>query len=437
MQFAQKVFPQFCNNENGSLSIDDIDVSALAEKYHTPLMVYSARDIENETANFVENFDRVFYSMKAAPIIGICKLIASSGSGCNVAGYGELQVALRAGFNPEKILLHGNNKSVEDIKSCLQAGVLRIVVEDEHECHRIEQIANELGLAKVDVQLRVTPGVEAHTHEAIMTGAIDSKFGTALEGGSARKIADRIIASPVLNLCGFHCHIGSQIFDVEPMARAAEIIAEFFIEMHNDYMSRGIDIEINEINIGGGFGICYEENDDPPEPIQMATAAKAAVNEICKKNNIHHIEVWVEPGRAIVGRAGVTIYEVGSIKEIPKIKKYIAVDGGMSDNIRPAIYKAVHTAWVNSKSGLFVDEPVNIVGKHCEEGDILATGAMLPVNTAVGDLVVMASTGAYSFPMSSNYNMLQRPAVVLVDNGKDKEIVIRETIDDILNRQIV
>lgn len=420
------------------MTVDGIEITTIANSYGTPVMVYSAKDMISETTKFVEDFDRVFFSMKSAPIIGIAQLVNSAGAGCNVAGDGELQVALRAGINPQNILVHGNNKSEADIASALQAGVCRLVVEDEHECDRIERIAQDLGIEKVEVQLRVTPGVEAHTHEAIMTGAIDSKFGSAIEKGIARRVCDRIVGSQTLKLRGFHCHIGSQIFDTKPMAQAAKILAGFFVDLHKDYLAKGIEIDINEINVGGGFGIQYELQDDPPSTIEMARAVKSAVDQVCVANDLHHIEVWVEPGRAIVGRAGVSVYRVGSVKEIPGVRKYVAVDGGMSDNLRPAIYGAVHLAWVDGKSGIHQDGVFTIAGKHCEEGDKLANDASLPDNVDVDDLIVMASTGAYSFAMSSNYNMLTRPAVVLVDSSNEnpvREIVRRETIDDILSRQ--
>lgn len=438
MQFAQNVFPESARvDDSGSMTIDGVSVASIAQEFSTPVMVYSAKDIQRETQEFVADFDRVFYSMKAAPIIALGRMIAHEGAGCTVAGEGELEVALRAGFEPNRIIMHGNNKSDADIKSALVAGICRLVVEDAHECDRIERVANELGVPQVEVQLRITPGVEAHTHEYIMTGAIDSKFGSPLEFGMAKMVCDRIVASKTLKLRGFHCHIGSGIYDHEPMAQAAKIIAEFFVDAQKNYAQDGIDIEITEINVGGGFGVPYEANDGNLSTIDMARAVKKSVDDVCTKNGMSHIEVWCEPGKAIVARAGVTIYTVGSIKIIPGMRKYVAVDGGMSDNIRPAIYKAVHLAWVDGRHS--ESEITRVVGKHCEEGDILGRELDLPVDIAIGDLLIMASTGAYSFPMASNYNMLPRIPVVLIDHEAPKkvtEIVRRETIDEMLSRMV-
>ena len=439
MQFEKKVFPSAAEiDAEGFLAIDGVAVSEIANEFSTPVMIYSSKDITDETKKFVEVFDRVLYASKAAPIIGLEKLIFAQGAGCDVASVGELEVALRSGCDPQMIVMHGNNKSDDEIRRCIEVGISRIVVEDSHECDRIERIANELGVSKVEVELRLTPGVEAHTHEAIMTGAIDSKFGSTIEFGTAREMVDRIVSSSKLVLKGFHCHIGSQIFDTEPLAQAARIVAEFFVGLHGEYLEKGIDFDINEINVGGGFGICYSETDDPPPTIEMATAVKAAVHEVCAKNNIHDIEVWVEPGRALVGRAGVTVYKVGSVKKIPKTRNYIAVEGGMSDNLRPAIYGAEHAVRIDGKDASHESIVATVAGKHCEEGDRLAVDVALPSNVEVDDLLIQASTGAYSYAMSSNYNMFTRPAVVLVDSDnseKVKEIVRRETIEDILTRQ--
>lgn len=440
MKFAQNVFPEAASvNEDGYMSIDGVSVASIAEEFSTPIMVYSARDIKEDTKRFVDEFDCVLYSMKAAPITGLGRLIQNLGAGCTVAGEGELGVALPAGFDPQKLVMHGNNKSDDDISSGLKNNIGRFVVEDAHECDRIERVANSLGVEKVNVELRVSPGIEAHTHEFNMTGAIDSKFGSPIEFGMARSVCDRIIASSILKLRGFHCHIGSGIYDHEPMALAGKVLAEFFVEVRDDYAKQGVTLDINEINIGGGFACPYEADDGNLSPIDMARAVKQSVNDVCAENDVGHIEVWCEPGKAIIGRAGVTIYRVGSIKELPGIRKYVAVDGGMSDNIRPVIYRAVHLAWIDGKGKSGEIENTRIVGKHCEEGDILGRDLELPADIAIDDLVVMATTGAYAFPMSSNYNMLPFIPVVLVDSEKSPavtEIVRRQTIDEMLARMV-
>lgn len=437
MKFNNQIFPQSmsCDSE-GKLSIETIPISKIAKTFGTPVMVYSAQDVIDETKKFIDVFDRVLFASKAAPIVALEKMIFELGAGCDVASLGELEVAITAGCDPEKMVMHGNNKSDEEIKRCIEIGVGRIVIEDEYECDRIEKIAAEVGVSNVDVELRLTPGIEAHTHEAIMTGAIDSKFGSTIEFGTAKEMVDRIVKSAVLNLQGFHCHIGSQIFDPEPLAQAAKVITEFYIELKKDYSLQDIELSINEINVGGGFGIHYEEQDDPPATIEMAKSVKNAVHEICSANSIDDLEVWVEPGRALVGQAGVTIYEVGSVKVIPGIRNYIAVDGGMSDNLRPAIYGAKHACWIDSRNGADGETVYTVAGKHCEEGDRLATDVSLPSDTASKDLLVQASTGAYSWAMSSNYNMLYRPSVVLVEDGQSREIVRRETAEELLSRHL-
>ncbi len=438
MSINTKIFPSsFSKDDSGKVSIENTSIESVARTFNTPVMVYSKKDIVEETKKFVEVFDRVLYASKAAPILAIEKTIFELGAGCDVASLGELEVALKAGCNPEMIVMHGNNKSVDEIKRCIEVNIGRIVIEDELECDRIEKIAAELGVTNVDVELRLTPGIEAHTHEAIMTGAIDSKFGSTIEFDTAKEMVDRIVQSDVLNLKGLHCHIGSQIFDPEPMAKAAEIIAQFYVNLKNEYSEKGIELSLNEINVGGGFGIHYEEQDDPPAPIEMAKSVKAAIHKVCEQNRIADLEVWVEPGRALVGQAGVSVYEVGSVKTIPGIRNYVAVDGGMSDNLRPAIYGAKHAVMIDGKDSSSGSDIFTIAGKHCEEGDRLATDVELPSNVEPGDLLIQASTGAYSWAMSSNYNMLTRPAVVLVDGQEVTEIVRRETIDDLLARHRV
>lgn len=434
MDFVRSVFPSSseCNEQN-FLSIDGVLVSDVVREYGSPVWIYSHSDIVNAVDEFTEAFDLVCYASKAAPIIGLEQIIFSRGAGCDVASVGELEVALRAGCDPSKIVMHGNNKSDDDIAHALSSGVGRLVVEDTHECDRIERIAREFGYETVDVQLRLTPGIEAHTHEYLMTGAIDSKFGNAIEHGVAEKVCHRVIESDILQLRGFHCHIGTQIFDTEPLAQAARVVIDFYASILTKYSELAIESAVTEINVGGGFGICYTQTDDPPAPIEMARAVRQAAHEQCEKHNISDLKIWVEPGRAIVGRAGVTAYTVGSIKEIPSVRTYVAVDGGMSDNIRPSLYQAQYVAHVDGRSG--EDRIVTVAGKHCEEGDLLIKDIPLPGDVAIDDVLVMGATGAYTYAMSSNYNMLPRPAVVLVGAdgpGTTKLIVRRETIDHIL-----
>ncbi|MFN8015289.1 MAG: diaminopimelate decarboxylase [Acidimicrobiia bacterium] len=440
MEFPENIFPIATSvNDNGAISIDGISIADIVRTHSTPLMVYSAQDVIKATKSFVEVFDRVFYASKAAPIIGLEQIIFENGAGCDVSSAGELQVALKAGCKNNKIIFHGNNKSENDIRHALENNVLRIVVDSIDEIELIEQISEELKINNVNVQARITVGIEAHTHEAIMTGGNDGKFGNPIITGDAKRICQRIIESNVLNLCGLHCHIGSQIFETKHLAEAARIMSNFFVEIKDEF---NIDT-ISELNVGGGFGIKYEANDDPPAPIEMAKAVRAAADEILKSNGLNNIEIWSEPGRALVGQAGISVYTIGTIKEIEGLQTYVSVDGGMSDNARPATYGAVHGCWVDNRGiNLEKDEliHVSVAGKHCEQGDILNKDAQIPKSTRIGDLLIMTSTGAYCFSMSSNYNMLTRPEVVLVDGSNDekvKVIVRRETIDDILKRQVL
>jgi len=444
VQFLDSVFPKGSKlNPEGIISIDSVSVSKIVEEFSTPVMIYCAKDIVTETKKFVDVFDRVFYASKAAPIIAIEKLIFEHGAGCDVSTAGELEVALRAGCDPQNIVMHGNNKSDDDIRRALEAGVLRVVIDSIDECDRVEKIATELGLSSVEVQARITVGIEAHTHEAIMTGGNDGKFGNPIITGDAKRICVRIAGSEIMVFRGLHCHIGSQIFETKHLAEAARILALFFVDIKNELLdSGGKEIEISEINVGGGFGIKYEETDEPPEPIEMARAVRMAADSVLHEAGFSHVQVWAEPGRALVGRAGITVYEIGTIKEIEGLQTYVAVDGGLSDNLRPAMYDAIHAAWVNGRGTEFAREElqhVAIAGKHCEQGDILSKDAVIPNSTQVGDLLAMACTGAYSFSMSSNYNMVTRSSVVLVlseHQPQIKEIVRRETIDDILSRQL-
>ena len=440
MQFAHNVFPESTTvDENGFMSVDGVPVADVVNRYSTPVIIYSERDVIDATDEFVKVFDRVLYASKAAPIVGLEKVIFERGAGCAVASAGELEVALRAGGDPSSMVMHGNNKSDEDITRALEVGVSRIVVEDEHECDRIEKIAGNLDIKDVDVQLRITPGIEADTHAYLMTGGLDSKFGSAVQNGSAQRVCDRIIGSEVLVLKGLHCHIGTQITDAEPLTKAARVMVEFYVSLREQYSTQGIDLMVNEISVGGGFGIHYQPDDDVALPVDLAKAVRATAHEVCAQHNLQDLEVWAEPGRGIVGRAGFTAYRVGSIKEIPGVKTYIAVDGGMGDNVRPAMYDAQHLSWVSGRNGDVGSHAVAVAGKLCESGDILSQRVELPVDVAVDDILCMASTGAYSFAMASNYNMLTRPAVVLVGQNIDggmREIVRRETMDEMLSRMV-
>jgi diaminopimelate decarboxylase len=360
----------------------------------------------------------------------MARVVADEGLGLDVATGGELHVALRAGFPAGRITFHGNNKSDEEIAAALDAGVGRIVADSSDELDRLERLAAARSRDReVDVLVRVTPGVEAHTHEFIETGTERSKFGFTVSAGVARDAALRVAHSPALRLAGLHCHIGSQIYRLDSYARAIEIVVALAAELADATGS-----VVDELNFGGGLGARYLADDPALDVGEYAAALHGALTTACTDRELTPVpRLGVEPGRSIAAPSALTLYRVGTVKEIPGVGTYLAVDGGMSDNPRPVLYGAGYEAFLPTR----VDEPralrCTVVGKHCEQGDVLVADACLPAGVRPGDLLATPATGAYGYSMASNYNKVPRPAVVFVSDGKPRVVVRRESYDDLLH----
>jgi diaminopimelate decarboxylase len=414
----------------GRLSIGGCDLGELAARFGTPLFVYDENHLRARCREYVEAFgpDSVAYAGKAFLCRAMVRLVAEEGLHLDVATGGELHVALSAAFPPERIVFHGNNKSDEELHAALAAGVGRIVADSFAELDRLEALVKG-GLRVPRVMLRVTPGVEAHTHEYIETGTEDSKFGFPVRPGDALEAARRVAASPHLELAGLHCHIGSQIHVLESYAAAAGIVVGLAAEVE---AAAGPGV-VKELNLGGGLGIAYHDGDDPPTVLDYAAVLRRSVEAAVRTAGLSHMpSLLVEPGRSIAAAAAVTLYRVGTIKDIAGIRTYVAVDGGMSDNARPATYGARYEAFLPERVTANRPHVVTVAGKHCEQGDLLVRNATLPDDVTVGDLLCTPATGAYGYSMASNYNKVPRPAVVFVADGDARVVVRRETLDDLL-----
>jgi diaminopimelate decarboxylase len=371
----------------------------------------------------------VIYAGKAFLTMGMCKIIEEEDLSLDVVSGGELYTAISAEFPAKRIYFHGNNKSYEELRMAVKYGVGRIIVDNFYELEMLKDLAKKQR-SKIKILLRITPGIEAHTHDYIKTGQLDSKFGFGLENGHAVMAVEHALSSKGIKLMGFHCHIGSQIFEREPFNMAAEVMLKFARDIHESF-----GIETSEIDFGGGFGIKYTDDDRPLSVENYLETLVDSVKLWSEKLNIRVPKILIEPGRAIVGAAGTTLYTVGSIKNIPGVRKYISVDGGMSDNIRPALYGAKYSAMIANKAGNPPEEKVSVAGKCCESGDMLIWDIELP-RVVPGDILAIFCTGAYHYTMSSNYNMLPRPAVVFVKDGSAQLMVQRETYEDLLRNEV-
>ncbi len=406
---------------SGRLSIGGCDVAELGDDYGTPLFVYDEEHLRNRCREAVAAFpDGVAYATKAFLCGAMAQLAHEEGLYLDVATGGEIHVALASGVPADRLVFHGNNKSANEISVALEAGVGRIVVDSWDEMDRIEGLVNS-GAPVPRVLIRVNPGVEAHTHEYLRTGAADSKFGIAIAGGVAAKAVERAQASSAMTLIGLHAHVGSQVFDVASFEKGIGVVADF---------ARTLGLE--ELSIGGGLGVAYVEGETAPTITEwgkvVADVAAAAGVEA---------RLMAEPGRAIVAQAAVTLYTVGTIKEIPGVRTYVSVDGGMSDNPRPVLYGSGYEVFAPTATNADRPRPIRLVGKHCESGDVLAWSARMPETVAVGDYLATPVTGAYGHSMGSNYNMVRRPAVVFARDGDARLVVRRETNDDLLARDLV
>jgi diaminopimelate decarboxylase len=413
----------------GHLVVGGCDVVELVEQFGTPLMVMDRTTIESNAAKViseVEDAARVFYAAKSFLCVAMCQLIDGLGMGLDVCTGGELETALRAGFSGDRILFHGNNKSADELEAARSAGVGRIVVDSFDEIQRLTDAEMSTKLL-----VRITPGVEAQTHQYVRTGQEDSKFGFPLGDGVALDAVRRAMEVPGCSFVGLHAHIGSQIFDLGGFDLAIKRISDFAALALDK-----LGAEIVEVNMGGGFGIQYVEWEDPLALKEVARGIVQDVRKQFKKRSLGEPGVFLEPGRSIAGPAGLTVYTVGTVKERSGERKYASVDGGMSDNVRPALYGSSHEALLANRVDAKDDGVVSIAGKHCESGDVIIHDAKLPANLSVGDLVCVTATGAYNYSMASNYNRTPRPPVILVADGNATEIVRRETIEDILRLDV-
>jgi diaminopimelate decarboxylase len=404
-----------------------LDVEALAAEFGTPLFVYDEDALRAKAREYVAAFgpETVTYAGKAFLCTAMARLVAEEGLHLDVATGGELHVALHAGFPPARIVFHGNNKADAELVAALRAGVGRIVVDSHHELDRLERLGAVEGVVP-RLLVRVTPGVEAHTHEFIETGTEASKFGFTVTDGIARDAVLRVAASPALELVGLHCHIGSQIYVLDSYARAVRVLIDLVRQLHQQGVS------IAELNLGGGLGARYLAEDPVLDVTEYARVLHDAVATASAAAGVPAPRIMVEPGRSIAAPAAITLYRVGTIKAIPGVGTYVAVDGGMSDNPRPVLYGAGYEAYLPARIDAARDLECTVVGKHCEQGDIVVAGARLPADVAVGDLLATPTTGAYGYSMASNYNKVPRPAVVFVRDGDVRLVIRRETLDDLL-----
>ncbi|MFI5048130.1 MAG: diaminopimelate decarboxylase, partial [Acidimicrobiia bacterium] len=419
-------------DEAGRLSVGGCDVEELADVFGTPLYVYCEDELRARCREYRDAFgtDAVAYAGKAFLCMAMAQLVRDEGMHLDVATEGELHVALEAGFPPARIVFHGNNKSEGELRTALGTGVGRIVVDSFDELDRIDVLV-AAGLPAPAMLIRVTPGVEAHTHDYIATGADDSKFGFSVSTGAAREAAVRAAKSDAMELVGFHCHIGSQILLLESFDLAATVVAQLAADVVH-----ATGAPIGELNLGGGLGVPYTADDLGAASIaSFATFVRERYSRACLAANLDPVpQLTMEAGRSIAGPSGITLYEVGTIKEIPGVRTYVAVNGGMSDNPRPAMYGARYEAFVPSRVTADRGLVASIAGKHCEQGDVLVADAHLPVDLAVGDVLATPVTGAYSYSMASNYNLVPRPAVVFVRDGRARVVVRRESLDDLMAR---
>lgn len=423
-------------NEQGHLTVGGMDTVELAKEYGTPLYIMDEGLIREHCRSFKESMDKYYggqglvcYASKAFCCKAMCRIMLEEGLGLDVVSEGELYTALSVGFPPEKLCFHGNNKTDHELSYALENGVGRIIVDNIYELERLNRLAEKTGRT-ANIMYRIKPGIDAHTHNFIMTGQIDSKFGFALETGEAYEAVKKAIECSHINLVGLHCHIGSQIFDIDPFVKAAEVMLTFIAKIKDE-----LGFEVKELNLGGGFGIRYTEEDAPVGYDKYMEKVSEKVKEVCAEKNVKLPFILIEPGRSIAAPAGITLYTVGGRKEIPNIRTYVSIDGGMGDNPRYALYQSKYDVEVANKANLPKTETVTVAGKCCETGDLIGEGMPIqPVEP--GDILAVLATGAYNYSMSSNYNRIPKPPVVMIRDGKSRVVVKRETFEDIVRNDI-
>lgn len=423
------------NEKNSHLEIGGCDAIKLTEKYQTPVIVYDVEDIRNQIHAFQNAFKKcgvhyvISYASKAFASIAIFQIMAQENCHLDVVSGGELYTAIKADFPMRNISFHGNNKSYDELEMAVNNNVGTIIIDNFHEIDLLSSIL-EQKQKQVDVLLRVTPGISAHTHEYIQTGQEDSKFGFDIQSGQATAAFQRIIRNPRMQLKGIHAHIGSQIFDDAGFKAVVKVMVKLIQEWRDQF-----GFVASVLNVGGGFGISYTESDHPLSPQAFVQSIVTQVKKECTRINYPTPEIWIEPGRSIVGNAGYTLYSIGSRKDIGKFLPYVAVDGGMGDNIRPALYGSKYTAVLARDPFAAAKENVRLVGKYCESGDILIKNIALPL-TKPSDVIAVLSTGAYGYSMASNYNRNPRPAVVFAENGKSHLVIKRETYKELIENDL-
>jgi diaminopimelate decarboxylase len=420
---ASPVYPAGSRvNEHGHLEIAGCDVVELAERFGTPAYLYAEDDIRGRARQYVGAFEQrtdgfeVIYGSKALPCSAAYRVMREEGLSVDVASGGELRMALAAGFDPARIHMHGNNKSEDELRYAFDSGVAHLILDSFDEIERAERLLDR----PQKVLIRVTPGIKPSTHDYVQTGQLDSKFGFGLADDLAARAVARVRESPNLELVGLHAHIGSQIFELEPYVKAIEVIADF---------CNSVDLAPELLNVGGGLGIAYLDTDEPPSIEDYVEVKVRGVQRVFDRAPT----ILVEPGRSLVGNAGVTAYRVGTVKEIPGVRTYVAVDGGMSDNLRPMLYGSRYEAVIADRAGDTPDTLATIAGKHCESGDVLIRDTEM-ASPRVGDVLVTPATGAYGYAMANNYNGVPRPPVIFCRDGEARTVVRRETWDDLLAR---
>jgi diaminopimelate decarboxylase len=421
------VLPIGASEAGGVLHIGGLSATELASRFGTPVFVFDVATFRDRARRAKEAFPdaTIYYAAKAFLTLGMCRLVEGEGLGLDVASGGELHVALAAGFPPERMIFHGNNKADGDILRAVEEGIGLIAIDNLEEIDRVAAAAVDAGKSQ-PVVIRVTPGIEAHTHEYIRTGQEDTKFGLSIAGGLARQAAIQSSSTKGVELVGIHSHIGSNILSFDAFGEAVEVLWGFLSELAAD----GITLRL--ANLGGGVGIPYTEHDSATDLEGMAKIVHEAVREQTAIKGLDPIQLSFEPGRFLIGNAMVTLYEVGAIKEVPGVRTFVSVDGGMSDNIRPSLYQATYTAFVANKMEETERTNVTIAGVHCESGDILIRDVPLASSIRRGDLIVVPATGAYGYSMASNYNKQPRPPVIAVEAGEATVMVRRESFDDLM-----
>ena len=419
-------------NAAGHLTIGGCDAVDLAHRFGTPLVVYDVQQIRNQIRAFKQVFEEnsvdyaVSYASKAFSAIAMYQVVAAEGAHVDVVSGGELYTAIKAGFPMANVSFHGNNKSREELEMAIDHHVGTIMIDNFHEIELLADVLEEHD-THVDVMLRITPGISAHTNKYIQTGQVDSKFGFDLQSGQADEALAKVLENPRMQMKGLHAHIGSQIFELAGFEGVAKKLVEVAAHWQEKF-----NYQAAVINVGGGFGIRYVKDDTPLAPEEFVAAIIKAIKTEIKETNLAMPEIWIEPGRSIAGPAGYNLYTVGSRKDVPGLKPYVTVDGGMGDNIRPALYEAQYETVLANNPRAELVEHVRVAGKYCESGDILSQNQALPA-TKPGDVLAMLDTGAYGYSMASNYNRNPRPAVVFAEKGTAQVVIKRETYDDLIH----